>query len=100
MRQLNSTHLRPGDIMLKLNDGSLTNNAIEFMQKLTGMDNPNIVHGGIMFDSNIIIEADGSGIIANNIRVQNRDKSYIVYRCNNPNIAEGAGTCAKMMFDI
>jgi hypothetical protein len=100
MQQLKAVDLCPGDIMLKINDGSLTNNAIEFMQKLTGMDSPRIVHGGVMFDNNIIIEASGSGIIANNIRVQNRDKAYIVYRCTNANLAAGAGTCAKMMFDI
>ncbi len=98
MNQLKSRDLKGGDILLKLNDGSLTNKLIALGQR--GELNAQIVHGGIMFDSNIIIESSGPGLIANDIRVQNKAKGYIVYRPTNNNLATGAATCAKMMFDI
>jgi hypothetical protein len=92
--------LRPGDILLKLSDGSLISTAIRVGQSLTGGLNPHIVHAGVMFDSTYIIEAQGDGVSANDLRLKNRGFGYYVYRSTDPALAEGAGTCAKMLFDI
>lgn len=100
MQQLRCRDLRAGDLMLKFNSGDLLNRAIKLGQSLVGQKNSEIVHAGLMFDSTYIIEAMGAGIGANDLRVQNQAYGYIVYRCTNPNMAAGAGTCAKMMFDI
>lgn len=86
--------------MLKVNSGDLINKAIKFGQAMVGQKNPEVVHAGLMFDSTYIIEAMGAGIGANDLRVHNLPYGYYVYRCTNPNMAAGAGTCAKMMFDI
>lgn len=97
--------LKPGDIMLKVSDSSwnfsgATSRVIQFGQSLAGGKNPGIVHAGLMFDSTYMIEAQSAGITAHDLRVQNKPYGYYVYRCNESNIAQGAGTCAKMMFDI
>lgn len=98
--QLKSRDLRPGDLMLKLNAGSLTNRIISLGQQLAGQVNAGVVHAGIMFDPSFIIESSGPGLVANDIRVQNKPYGYLVFRPRQMNIAQGAGTCAKMMFDI
>lgn len=98
--QLKSKDLKPGDLLLKLNAGSLSNKIISFGQRVTGKENAEVVHAGIMFDQAFIIESSGPGLVANDIRVQNKPYGYIVYRPRQLNIAQGAGTCAKVMFDI
>lgn len=98
MKQLRCNDLSSGDIMLKIYDGSIFSRVISMGQ--TGLANPKVVHAGVMFDSNYIIEAQASGISANDIRVQNKEVAYIVYRATNTAMGEGAGTCAKMLFDI
>jgi hypothetical protein len=99
-RQLRTRDLRPGDILLKSSDGSVLSRLIQFGQSVTGGENASIVHAGVVFEQPYIIEAQGSGITANDLRVQNGKYGYHVVRCRNPNMAAGAGTCAKMMFDI
>jgi hypothetical protein len=98
--QLACRDLAAGDILLKVNDGSVLAGAIQFGQALRGGANPSVVHAGILFDPTFMIEAQGHGVSANDLRVQNRDYGYYVFRCLHPNMAAGAGTCAKMMFDI
>jgi hypothetical protein len=98
--QLRCRDLRAGDILLKVSDGSLISRAIQMGQSLSGGLNPHVVHAGVMFDSTYVIEAQGSGVTAHDLRVQNRGYGYCVYRCTNPSMAQGSGTCAKMMFDI
>jgi len=100
MKQLKTRDLGPGDIMLKASDRSILSNAISFGQNLRGQLNPQIVHAGVMFDNNYIIEAQGGGISANDLRVQNEKYGYLVYRPVRLNFGRGAGTCAKIMFDI
>lgn len=105
IRTLKCRDLSAGDILLKVADksislGGATSFAIQMGQSLAGAQNPGIVHAGIMFDSTYSIEAQGAGISANDLRVQNRHYGYYVYRCKDPAMARGAGTCAKMMFDI
>ncbi len=100
MQQLKTRDLSPGDVMLKASDGSILSKAISFGQNLVGQLNPQIVHAGVMFDNTYLIEAQGSGISANDLRVQNRKCGYLVYRHARSNFGQGAGTCAKIMFDI
>jgi hypothetical protein len=100
MQQLRTRDLKPGDLMLKASDGSVLSKAISLGQNLVGQLNPQIVHAGVMFDTTYIIEAQGSGVSANDLRVQNKKYGYLVYRPVRPNFGQGAGTCAKIMFDI
>lgn len=100
MNQLRCRDLHAGDLLLKVSSGDIINRAIRLGQALAGQKNPDVVHAGVMFDSTYIVEASGAGIVANDLRVQNQAYGYYVYRCTNPNVAAGAGTCAKMMFDI
>ena len=100
MQQLRCHDLKAGDILLKVSDGSILSRGIQFGQQAIGGQNPGIVHAGVLFDPTFIIEAQGPGISANDLRVQNLHYGYHVYRCNQPNLADGSGTCAKMMFDI
>jgi hypothetical protein len=92
--------LEPGDLMLKVSDGSVIGKLIQFGQAARGGANPGIVHAGIMFDRTFIIESQGGGISANDLRLKNRHYGYYVFRCGRADVAAGAGTCAKMMFDI
>jgi hypothetical protein len=100
MQQLRCKDLRPGDLFLKLSAGSFTNRIIQCGQGLVGQQNSDIVHAGVMFDSTYSIEASGGGLHGSDMRVQNLPFGYYVYRCTNPNVAAGAGTCAKMLLDI
>ena len=100
MNQLRCRDLKAGDILLKASDGSILSKAIQLGQRAVGGPNAGVVHAGVMFDSTYIIEAQGSGISANDLRVQNAHYGYYVCRCLKSNVAAGAGTCAKMMFDI
>ena len=100
MQQLRCHDLLAGDILLKVSDGSIISRGIQFGQQAAGGQNAGIVHAGVMFDPTFIIEAQGPGISANDLRVQNLHYGYHVFRCRQQNLAEGAGTCAKMMFDI
>lgn len=98
--QLYCRDLKSGDILLKVNAGSLTNRVIATAQTAIRGSNPEIVHAGILFDPNIIIEASGPGLSARDLRVQDKAFGYYAYRCSNAGMATGAGTCAKLFFDI
>jgi hypothetical protein len=100
MGQLTCNDLKPGDLMLKIGDGTIISKGITSLQKGTGHANSMLVHAGIMFDKHYMIETVGAGVIANDLRVYNKNYAYRVYRANSPEIAKGAGTCAKMLFDI
>lgn len=100
MAQLRCRDLRPGDIMVQLNTGTATHNLISFGQAMTGMHASDAIHAGVMFDSTYIVESNKHGVVASDLRVGNLPYKYFVFRCANPSVAAGAGTCAKMMFDI
>ena len=100
MNQLRCKDLQSGDLLLKFNAGSAINRLIALGQGARGQLNPQVVHAGVMFDQTYIVEASGHGIHASDMRVQNKDFGYLVYRPTNGSVARGAGTCAKMMFDI
>jgi hypothetical protein len=92
--------LRPGDLMLQYSSGTIAAKLISFGEWARGQANSGIIHAGIMFDNTCIVEALGGGILASDLRVQDRIYSYLVYRPVNLNLALGAANCAKMMFDI
>jgi hypothetical protein len=98
--QLKCSSLAPGDILLKLGDGSLLGHAIRIGQSLAGQVNPQVIHAGLMFDRTYILEAQGAGISANDLRVQNKKYGYLVFRCTNANVAAGAATFGKVLFDV
>ena len=98
--QLTCRDLQAGDVLLKVSDGSVLNQLIQAGQSITGGLNAQITHAGLMFDKTYVIESAGHGITAGDLRVQNKPYGYYAYRCGNPNLSAGAGTCAKMMFDI
>jgi hypothetical protein len=100
MKQLKCQDLRGGDVMLKVNDGSIFARIITLAERTVGQTNPLIMHAGIMFDRTYIVEALNDGISGSDLRVQNRGFGYMVYRPSAGNLADGAATCAKMMFDI
>ena len=99
-KQLFCRDLRGGDILLKVNAGSIVNRVIRTGQRAIGAANSDIVHAGVLFDSTFIIEASGPGLVARDLRVQDRAFGYYAYRCLNSAMASGAGTCAKLFFDI
>lgn len=100
---INTDQVQAGDLLLKYGDGSAVSKVISFGQRLfqkgAAQGNDNIVHAGIMLDGNFIIESQGSGVSANDLRVQNKKYDYEVYRCLLTNIAEGAANAAKIVFD-
>ncbi len=75
---LGCSQLKAGDLLLKVSDGSVINEAIRFGQWLTGGQNTQITHAGLMFDSTYIIEALEKGITGSDLRVQNKDYAYYV----------------------
>lgn len=101
IQQLRMRDLRAGDIMLKFSDGTLVSNIISLGQRLFGKkDNPLVTHAGLMYDNRYIIESQGDGVVANDISVGDRAYGYIVFRCNNNDLAAGAAQFAKIMFDV
>jgi len=100
MEPLRCRDLAPGDVMLKVVDQAPLSIGIASLQALANAAKPHIVHAGVMFDRTYIIEAAGEGIRANDLRVQNKGITYTVYRCVRVDLAQGAATCAKMLFDI
>jgi hypothetical protein len=100
MEQLLCRDLKPGDILLKMANGSLTNKLIQLGQRLTGQPNAFLAHAAIALDTQFAIEAQASGVTANHLAMKNKDCGYIVYRCTNVALGRGAATAAKLLFDI
>lgn len=100
MEPLRCRDLAPGDVMLKVLDRAPLSVGIATLQALSLAARPHIVHAGVMFDKTFIIEAASAGIRGNDLRVQNKDLTYVVYRCAKSDMGQGAATCAKMLFDI
>ena len=98
--QLRCRDLRCGDILLKISDGGAISRAIALGQRLVGQLNPQVVHASVMFDSIYIIEAQGPGVSANDLRVGDQRYGYLVFRARNPALGNGAGTFAKILFDV
>jgi hypothetical protein len=92
--------LTPGDVMLKVVDSAPLSIGIASLQALTMAAKPHIVHAGVMFDKTYIIEAAAEGIRGNDLRVQNKKMTYLVYRCTRTDMGQGAAMCAKLLFDI
>lgn len=92
--------LRGGDILIQYGAGSVVGKLITFGQWARGQKQASLVHAGVMFDNHYMIQALGAGISGTDIRVQDANYAYEVYRATRPNLATGAATCAKMMLDI
>jgi hypothetical protein len=102
MPQLFCRDLKCGDIMLQVSSGAFTSKLVALGQRLAGGLNPLVVHAGIMFDSTYLIESLAQGVTANDLRVGNAKCGYMVFRpsAGNANLANGAGTFAKVVFDV
>ena len=100
MEPLKCRDLAPGDVMLKVLDNAPLSLLISSLQALSMAAKPHFVHAGVMFDKTYIIEAAKEGIRGNDLRVQNKKITYLVYRCTNLDLRQGAANCAKMLFDI
>ena len=82
--QLRCKDLKAGDIMVKVNDGSLVAKLIKTGQALFKEKNPDITHAGLMFDSTFIVEAQGDGIVANDLRVGDLAYNYTCIGARTP----------------
>jgi hypothetical protein len=100
MRQLRCADLNPGDLMLKMQDGTNLGRIISLGQRAAGQMNSFLVHAGIMFDRNYIIEGERDGVIGGDLRMRDLPFGYLVYRPVPDPLAKGAADCAKMIFDI
>ncbi len=58
------------------------------------------MHAGIMSDPYHIVEAQATGISENDLRTDNWNLAYAVFRCASRHAAMGAAACAKMFYDI
>jgi hypothetical protein len=74
--QLWCSGLKAGDIMVKVNDRGFVNRLIAAGQALFKGKNPDITHAGVMFDSTYIVEAQGDGVVANDLRAGNKAYNY------------------------
>ncbi len=100
LEQLLTRDLRPGDLMLQVNSGTVASRLIEWAQRLAHQLDSQVVHGAVMFDNNFMVEALGHGIQASDLRVQNAAYGYLVYRPRREDLAKRAAKCAKAMFEI
>jgi hypothetical protein len=100
VEQLFSRDLRPGDLMLQAHSGAATSRIIEWAQRKAHQLNSQVVHAGVLFDNNFMVEALRHGIQASDLRVQNASYGYIVYRPRSDELARRAAKCAKAMFEI
>lgn len=83
-RQLRCHDLRGGDIMLQLNAGNLAHRVIAFAQWAARQRDSHVIHVGIMRGESYMIESEKRGIWAADLRVQDKDYGYLVYRPRNP----------------
>lgn len=101
LKQLYCKDLKGGDVMLKILDvNSKFNRQIGRVQRFRGYSNYNIVHAGVMEDTTCIIEAEKSGLEEQSLLEKNAHVSYIVYRANNPKMAEDVARGAQLLYYI
>jgi len=101
LSQLYCKDLQPGDIMLKCVDETNSfNKKIKWTQKIAKYNNYRIIHAGIMKNSEIIIEAAGTGLSERSILEKNAHVGYIVYRANNAEMAKGVAATAELFHAI
>ncbi|HEY6464763.1 MAG TPA: hypothetical protein VIY69_02150 [Candidatus Acidoferrales bacterium] len=100
MPQLYGRDLRSGDILLEWNAGATVHKIIRFGQKLMNRGSEELIHAAILFDNRYLIDSTSDGITASDIYLQAKEYSYSVYRPNNPALAAGAATCARICIDI
>lgn len=89
--------VQPGDIMLKLSDGSILNTLISTGQRITDSRAfANIVHAGILAYQPFIAESQGIGLVLNDLQTTNRSYTYIVFRPE-MNLRAAMEQCATVM---
>lgn len=98
--QMRCRDLKSGDIMVQQSLGNIPGRLIAFGQFMTGHKHTELIHAGIMFDTTYIVEALGGGILASDLRLQNLNCGYHVYRARKPEIGTIAGNLAKLLFDL
>jgi hypothetical protein len=91
--------LKAGDIMVQASMNNVAGKAISFGQARVGQANSNYVHAGIMYDTTYILEALGSGIASNDIRIGTRACGYSVFRPKNAQLGTIAANFGKLLFD-
>ncbi len=69
--------------MLQLNAGNLAHRVIAFAQWAAGQRDSHVIHVGIMRGESYMIESEKRGIWAADLRVQDKDYGYLVYRPRN-----------------
>lgn len=99
LKQFKCTDLKPGDILVKLSDQSWLSHVIENLQWLLGASNSQVTHTAIISEQPYTIEVQDGEIRANSLKKENRPYGYIVFRCKNKKLAEGAATFARLLAD-
>lgn len=100
MKQLRCRDLKPGDVLLKMANNSLTSRIVQLGQQLARQPNAFVGHAAIALDTQFVIEAQGAGVTANHLAMKNKNCGYIVYRPKSPELGQGAATAAKLLFDV
>jgi hypothetical protein len=90
--------LKPGDIMVKYNDGSGVNNLITFGQ-FFGRGDSSFTHAGLAHSATHIIEMDGHGLQLHDLTGENSQYRYRVYRCLIDGVGAGAAAAGEMMLE-
>lgn len=100
MPQLYGRDLRPGDILLEWNGGTAVHQVISFGQRVMNRGTDQLIHAAVMFDNRFLIDSTSDGITARDIYMKDKVYSFSVFRTNNPALADGAATCAKIFMDM
>jgi hypothetical protein len=85
--------------MLQLNSGTLAHKVIAFGQWFAGQKDSHVIHVGIMRGETYMIESEKRGIWAADLRIQDKDYGYLVYRPRNATLGTAAANVAKLMYD-
>lgn len=100
IKQFKCDDLKPGDILVKFSDQSWLNWIIENMQYFLGGKNSQVTHAGIIYDQKHLIEVQAEGVVADDLTKENTPYGYIVFRCKNKKLADGAAQFAKILVDV
>ena len=100
MPLISCSELHGGDILLKIADGTLFNQFIQSNQSSNELGPYKIAHAAISSSPYECIEAQSSGITCNDLRVQDKAYSYVVYRAKDSALGKKAAELAKELCDI
>ncbi|MBS7811463.1 hypothetical protein [Roseococcus pinisoli] len=83
-------NLEAGDILVKMADGTLVNNAINIGQSILAGDHSLWTHAGLATSSTMIAEMNGKGLQQHSLSGENSTYTYAVFRCNYRQVAMAA----------